>query len=214
MNSFRGKNYHLRKYRSHSRRYCSSSKHRRTVFEITKEWFDFKSKIGGMEQILEEVFGNIMLRRKYPHDFVIKTKTNKTYDILLYATASTGKSLVARTICNVLNVDTKVVRGPEISLYILGEPQRKVRDLFDDTHRDQKKFMTNGKLLAIIFDEIDVICKSWIHNGLIYGMVHDNVIAQLLSETDGMVYLDKILLVVTKNVLEAIDSALLRVDRL
>ena len=97
---------------------------------------------------------------------------------------------------------------------MLGESEKKVRDLFNDARRDQEKFGTNSKLHAIIFDEIDAVCKSRIHNGFVREAVYDNVTAQLLAEIDGMVYLDNILLIATTNILETIDLALIRPDRL
>ena len=77
---------------------------------------------------------------------------------------------------------------------MLGESEKKVRDLFNDAHRDQKKCRTNSKLYAVIFDEIDAVCKSRIHNDLVRGAVFDNVTAQLLAEVHGMLSLDNILL--------------------
>ena len=160
LNNFQRKKYHLKKYRSYSIRYCSLSKPRRTLFEIINERFDFKSQIGGMERVLEEIFGDVLLLRMYPQNFVTKTQMNKTRGILLHGPPGTGKSLVVQTICNVLNVNPKVVRGPEIFSCMLGKSEKKVRDLFNDVRREQEKFETNSKLNAIIFDEIDAVCKS------------------------------------------------------
>ena len=60
-----------------------------------------------MERVLEEIFGDVLLPRMYPQNFVTKTQMNKTCGILLHGPPGTGESLVARTICNVLNVDPK-----------------------------------------------------------------------------------------------------------
>lgn len=211
------KKYHLKKYCSYFVRSPSSSssdKSSRTLFDILNEQFDFKSTVGGMENVLEEIFGGVLLPRFYPQSFVAKTEINKTRGILLHGPPGTGKSLIARTICDILKVDPKVVRGPEIFSCMLGESEKKIRDLFDDARHDQQKFGANSKLHVIVFDEIDAVCKNRTNNGLVRDAVHDNVTAQLLSEIDGMVYLDNIFLIGTTNILEAIDPALLRPGRI
>ena len=60
-----------------------------------------------MERVLEEIFGDVLLPRMYPQNFVTKTQMNKTRGILLHGLPGIGKGLVARTIYNVLNVDGK-----------------------------------------------------------------------------------------------------------
>ena len=52
------------------------------------------------------------------------------------------------------------------------------------------------------------------HHDLVRNNVNDNVTAQLLSEIDGMIFLNTIFVIGTTNALEAIDVALLRPGRL
>ena len=44
--------------------------------------------------------------------------------------------------------------------------------------------------------------------------VHDNIATQILTEIDGMKYLDDILVIGTTNIIEVIDSTLFRSERL
>jgi ATP-dependent 26S proteasome regulatory subunit len=69
------------------------------MFDIINERFDFKNKIGGMERVLEEIFGDVLLPHFYPQSFVSKTDINKTRGIPLYGRPGVEKSLIARTLC-------------------------------------------------------------------------------------------------------------------
>ena len=213
LNHFQRKKYHLKKYHSYSVRTCSPRKSR-TLFDIINERFDVKKKVGGMERVLEEIFGNVLLIRLYPQSFVGKTEINNSRDILLYGPPGTGKGLIARTIYDALNVAAKVIRGPEIFSCMLGKSEKKIRNLFDDAHGDQKGYGANSQLHVIMFDEIDAVCKNRTHNGLVRDTVHNNVTAQLLAEIDAMVYLDNILIIGTTSFLQEIDPALLRPGRI
>ena len=167
-----------------------------------------------MERMLEEIFGNVLLTHLYPQSFFGKTEINNSRGILLYRPPDTDKSLIARTMCDVLNVAAKVIHGPEIFSCMLGESEKKIRDLFDDVRPDQKVYGANSQLHVIIFNEIDAVYKNRTHNGLIRDTVHNTVTAQLLAEIDAMVYLDNIPIISTTNFLEEIDPVLLRPGRM
>ncbi|CAF4440289.1 unnamed protein product [Rotaria sp. Silwood2] len=214
LNRFQRKKYHFKKYHSYYVRCDSSEKSSRTLFDIINERFDFKNKVGGMESVLEKIFGDVLLSRIYPQSFVAKTDINKTRGILLHGPPGTGKSLIARTVCDILRVNPKVIRGPEIFSSMLGQSEQNIRDLFEDARQDQRNFGSNSKLHVIVFDEIDAVCKNRTQSSSVRDTVHDNVTAQLLAEIDGMIYLDNILLIGTTNILEAIDPALLRPGRM
>ena len=134
--------------------------------------------------------------------------------MLLHGPPGTGKTLIAQTVCALLNVTPKIVRGPEIFSCMLGDSEKRIRDLFDDAREDQLNFGASSKLHVIVFDEIDAICKRRGNRNEIRETVHDNVTTQFLAEIDGMIQLDNILLIGTTNNLDIIDPAILRPGRI
>ncbi|UJR28619.1 hypothetical protein I4U23_009852 [Adineta vaga] len=199
LNRFQRKKYHMKMYRSYVVRSYSPASPTRTFFEIINEKFNLNDKIGGMQKVLEEIFGNVLLPRLYPQSFIAKTDINKTR---------------ARTVCDALNVIPKVIRGPEILSCMLGESEKNIRDLFEDARSDQQSYGSNSRLHVIIFDEMDAIGKNRTGSNSVRDTVHDSITAQLLAEIDGMAYLNNILIIGTTNILEAIDPALLRPGRI
>ena len=78
LNHFQRKKYHLKKYHSYFVWACSPRKSSRTLFDIINERFDVKKKVGGMERVLEETFGNVLLTCLYPQSFVGKKEINNS----------------------------------------------------------------------------------------------------------------------------------------
>ena len=108
-----------------------------------------------------------------------------------------------------------VVSGSDIFNHILGESERKIRDLFQTARQDQELYGSNSSLHIIVFDEIDAICKQGSgHAEGIRSNVKDNVTTQLLTEIDGMYRMDNIFLIGTTNNIDSVDPALLRSGRI
>lgn len=140
---------------------------------------------------------------------------HKPRGVLLSGPTGTGKTLIARTICEMFDVQPKMVRGPEIFSRYLGESEKTIRDLFVDARRDQQTLGNHSKIHIIVFDELDSICKRRTDcDESIRSNVQDNVTTQLLAEIDGLTPIDNILIVGTTNMLNTIDSALLRPGRI
>ena len=68
---------------------------------------------------------------------------NHVKGILLYGPPGTGKTMVARQIGKILNTrEPKIVSGPEICSKWYGESEERIRELFRDAEREQKKVST------------------------------------------------------------------------
>lgn len=214
LNSYQRKQFSLKKYRSYYVEAHVCNNHH-TMASLLNNKFNFRSKVGGADDVFEQL-GDLLLPHLYPHNFVSQTGMHKPRGVLLSGPPGTGKTLIARIICEMLNVRPKIIRGPEIFSRYLGESEEKVRGLFADARRDQKALGNDSPLHVIIFDELDSICKRRTNNSdeSTRDRVQDNVTTQLLTEIDGPIPLDNILIIGTTNMLENIEPALLRPGRI
>jgi transitional endoplasmic reticulum ATPase len=126
-----------------------------------------------------------------------------TKGILLAGPPGTGKTLMARALANEAQVNFLAVSGPELLDRFVGGSEKAVRDVF-----------AKARLLAptiIFFDEIDAIAPP---RGSDPNGVTDRVVAQLLTEMDGIEALRGVFLLAATNRLDRIDPALLRPGRI
>ena len=144
-----------------------------------------------------------------------QTDTHKPRGVLLFGLPGAGKTLIARTICGMLNIQPKIVRDPEIFSRFLGESEKKIRELFADARHNHEMFGNRSDVHAIIFDELNSVCKRRTHcDESTRDSVQDNVATQLLAEIDGLTPIDNILIIDTTNILSTIELALLRPGRI
>ncbi|CAF4502520.1 unnamed protein product, partial [Didymodactylos carnosus] len=164
---------------------------RNSFFSIINKKYNFSRVIGGCEEVLEQIFGDVLLSRLYPSTFINQTGIKHCRGILLHGPPGSGKTLLARTICQALNVKPKVVNGPEIFSKMLGESEEKIRELFADAEFDIQEVGVTGALYIIIFDEIDALCKKRSStNSSTRDAVQDNITSQLLTKLDGFAQLN------------------------
>jgi hypothetical protein len=76
-----------------------------------------------------------------------------------HRTSGTGKTLIVKTLADILSVKSKIASGLELFNWLLGESEAKVRALLDDAHSDQANYGSQSPLHFIIFDEIEKINK-------------------------------------------------------
>ena len=86
-------------YHSYKVRALSPVESLKGFYDILKTKFEFQSKVGDLDHIFERIFGDALLSGIYPESFVSKTCLAKPKGIILYGSPSTGKTLIARTIC-------------------------------------------------------------------------------------------------------------------
>ena len=96
------------------------------------------------------------------------------------------------------------IKGPELFSKWVGESEQAVRDLF---HRARRVAPS-----IIFFDEIDALGAE--RGGSGSGKVGDRVLAQMLTEMDGIEQLGDVVIVAATNRPDMIDKALMRPGRL
>ena len=124
--------YGLKLYHSYKVRSLSPVEPPKGLSDILKTKFEFQSKVGGLDHIFKRIFGDVLLSSIYPESFVSKTCVPKPKGIILYGPPGTRKTLITRTLCDLLNIQPKIVSGPKILNHMLGESEHKMRDLFAD----------------------------------------------------------------------------------
>lgn len=123
--------------------------------------------------------------------------------VLLYGPPGCSKTMVAKALATESGLNFLSIKGPELFSKWVGESERAVRDLF-----------TKARQVApsvIFFDEMDAIGGE---RGAGEAGVHERVLAQLLTELDGVVPLNSVIILAATNRPDRMDRALLRPGRL
>jgi len=160
------------------------------------------SDIGGLENEKNKLKEMIEWPLKYKDKFDEAGVTPPT-GVILYGPPGTGKTLIAKAVANESNANFISVKGPEIFNKWVGESEKKVREIF-------KKARQLAPAI-IFFDEVDAITKS--RNALDTNDVSNNVVAQILTEMDGVSKLKDIIVIGATNRIDLIDEAFLRPGR-
>ncbi|XP_061729686.1 ATPase family gene 2 protein homolog A [Cydia pomonella] len=122
--------------------------------------------------------------------------------VLLYGPPGCSKTMIAKALATESGLNFLSIKGPELFSKWVGESEKAVRDLF-----------TKARQVApsiIFFDEMDAIGGE---RGAGEG-VHERVLAQLLTELDGVVPLNSVTILAATNRPDRMDRALLRPGRL
>jgi len=170
--------------------------------------------IGGLDTEFQQIFRRAFATRLYPPQFLKDLGVPHVKGMLLYGPPGCGKTLIARQLSKALKSrPPKTVAGPEIFDKMVGESERKIRELFAEAEDEYEQEGDASGLHVIIFDEIDAICKQ---RGSSTGGVGvgDSVVNQLLSKIDGVDALNNILVIGMTNRPDMIDSAITRPGRL
>ncbi len=161
------------------------------------------SDIGGLEEAKQALREAVEWPLKRPDAFKrIGIKPPK--GILLFGPPGTGKTLLAKAAATESGANFIAVRGPEVLSKWVGESEKAIRDIF----RRARQYAP----AIIFFDEIDAIAP-------IRGMsadthVTERIVSQLLTEMDGILTLDNVVIIAATNRPDIIDPALLRPGRL
>jgi transitional endoplasmic reticulum ATPase len=159
--------------------------------------------VGGLEGVKQELKEAVEWPLKQPEIFK-KVGIRPPKGILLYGPPGCGKTLLARAIATVSEANFITIKGPEVFSKWVGESEKAIREVF------RKARMAAPSV--IFFDEIDSLIPR---RGLGYADsgVTQRVVSQLLTEMDGIITLEDVVIIAATNRPDIVDPAILRPGR-
>ncbi|PKL65725.1 MAG: ATPase [Methanomicrobiales archaeon HGW-Methanomicrobiales-3] len=158
--------------------------------------------VGGLESAKTEVREAVELPLTNPQKLE-DMGIDPPRGILLYGPPGTGKTLIAKAVASESGANFIPIRGPELLSKWVGESERAVRDIFRKARQVSPSI--------IFFDEIDSIAPVRGSSGNSQAL--DNVLNQILTEMDGLVELNDVVIMGATNKPDLVDPALLRAGR-
>ena len=159
--------------------------------------------IGGLEEVKKELREAVEWPLKNPEVFK-RFGIRPPKGILLYGPPGCGKTLLARAVATESEANFITIKGPEVFSKWVGESEKAIREVF------RKARMAAPAV--IFFDEFDSLVPK---RGMGFGdsMVTERVISQLLTEMDGIMRLEDVVVIAATNRPDIIDPAVLRPGR-
>ncbi|PKU44806.1 spermatogenesis-associated protein 5 [Limosa lapponica baueri] len=162
------------------------------------------SDIGGLEDVKLKLKQAVEWPLKHPDAF-IRMGIQPPKGVLLYGPPGCSKTMIAKALAHESGLNFLAVKGPELMNKYVGESERAVREVF------RKARAVSPSIL--FFDEIDALAVER-GNSSGAGNVADRVLAQLLTEMDGIEQLKDVTILAATNRPDMIDKALLRPGRI
>ncbi|KAG1934617.1 ATPase family protein 2 homolog [Pimephales promelas] len=162
------------------------------------------SDIGGMEEVKLALKQAVDWPLRHPEAF-IRLGITPPRGVLLYGPPGCSKTMIAKALANESQLNFLSIKGPELLSKYVGESERAVREVF-------RKARTVAPSI-IFFDEIDALAVARGSSQVSAG-VGDRVLAQLLTEMDGIEQLKDVTVLAATNRPDMIDKALMRPGRL
>jgi proteasome-associated ATPase len=176
-------------------------------------------KIGGLGEQIEILRDSVELPYIYPEIFA-EYKLSPPKGILLYGPPGCGKTLIAKAVANNLAKSIELrtgkettpyflnVKGPELLNKYVGETEHKLREVFKKAREKASEDIP----VVIFFDEMDSLFRM--RGSGISSDMEATVVAQFLSEIDGVEALKNVIVIGASNRQDLIDPAVLRPGRL
>ncbi|MFH4973543.1 hypothetical protein AB6A40_000252 [Gnathostoma spinigerum] len=159
--------------------------------------------IGGNEELKLEIQQAVIWPQLYADRF-LRFGIDPPSGILLYGPPGCSKTLVARALASQSRLNFLAVKGPELFSKWVGESEKAVRELF---RRARQVAPT-----ILFFDELDAMAVA--RGDKSQSGVGDRVLAQLLTEIDGLERKSGVLVLAATNRPDILDDAILRPGRI
>jgi transitional endoplasmic reticulum ATPase len=159
--------------------------------------------IGGLDEVKQEIKEAVEWPIRNPEMFS-RLGIKPPKGILLYGPPGCGKTLMARAVATESETNFITIKGPEVFSKWVGESEKAIREVF------RKARMAAPAV--IFFDEMDSLVPRR-GAGLSDSGVSERVISQLLTEMDGIVTLEDIVVIAATNRPDIVDPAVLRPGR-
>jgi transitional endoplasmic reticulum ATPase len=165
----------------------------------TVHWED----AGGLEEVKQHLKEAVEWPMKTPELFT-RLGIKPPKGILLFGPPGCGKTLLARAVATESEANFISIKGPEVFSKWVGESEKAIREVF------RKARMAAPSV--IFLDEIDSLAPR---RGLGFSDSgsSERVISQLLTEMDGLVSLEDIVVIAATNRPDMVDQAVLRPGR-
>ncbi|KAK2575726.1 hypothetical protein KPH14_012115 [Odynerus spinipes] len=168
----------------------------------TVKWTD----IGGQRELKLKLKQSIEWPLRHPEAF-IRMGITPPRGVLMFGPPGCSKTMIAKALATESRVNFLNIRGPELFSKWVGESEKAVREIFRKARQVAPSI--------IFIDEIDALGgERGSSSGGSGSNVQERVLAQLLTELDGVTALGNVTLVAATNRPDKIDKALLRPGRL
>jgi transitional endoplasmic reticulum ATPase len=159
------------------------------------------AEVAGIDHLRDTLIRAVQLPLAEPGRFA-RLGVKPPRGVLLHGRPGTGKTLLARALASAAQAGFISVRGPELLAEWQGASERALREIFARARIAQP--------CVVFFDEIDSIAGR---RGTGAGATVERMVAQLLTEMDGITQPGGLVVLAATNRPDLIDPALLRPGR-